>query len=581
GGTGSGARGAGSNADSFDMVTGFELDQRSCKELLDAHADSVTGLPVVKKWLDGPKSLLVCQVDAMLTNWRAGVLLLDQLGEYVRLQNLSDMDAAIPGTVLHAIKVAVQRYRGLNGLSSLSPVEATARCQEALAFQTLALVEDIADDDVETWKLLSTSGLLRDEWAQTGAPAEKSLCCPRYVMSPALQVMTRLEMDSGRQPDAFGAFFEEEVGHFFLSLFRSAAIVRSRKPRFGVNALLRTDWDFVKKKPLPSDRHCFQYDYLESSPKNFEGFIGSTSRVPLLPRYSEPPKGKDWGYLCTYTHLKYSLQPRISLGDDSLVLKQLKSVLAVSPIVIVQNTPRAMFADVIVVNLLTKELWLIQCKSGKSTFGFAAELRKMGYPKPEDVPLSPQDGKWKAKAEEKGTPTSGEALTCSDDDADGEHDGDTDSLPPPAASDKNEGEAPLPEHCEAHAHPNTDGVSTAAEGADAPKAVTCSAALTEWLRKSLGLATVRYFLVVGTAHASVVHNGFPNIEEHRKWLNDNNIHLISNACGFAFDPIDITHIVKKPEPPRFVVDMYRPSQRNPEGREAAEADALLSRSSLV
>jgi hypothetical protein len=51
-------------------------------------------------------------------------------------------------------------------------------------------------------------------------------------------------------------------------------------------------------------------------------------------------------------------------------------------ICILQNAPKRSFADLIVVNRTTQELWLIQCKalsSEKSKFNMNAELEKMGY----------------------------------------------------------------------------------------------------------------------------------------------------------------------------------------------------------
>jgi hypothetical protein len=51
-------------------------------------------------------------------------------------------------------------------------------------------------------------------------------------------------------------------------------------------------------------------------------------------------------------------------------------------VLIVKNAPRAAFADLLIVNNLTKELWLVQCKSFQTApnVDWVAELTKMGHP---------------------------------------------------------------------------------------------------------------------------------------------------------------------------------------------------------
>jgi hypothetical protein len=61
-------------------------------------------------------------------------------------------------------------------------------------------------------------------------------------------------------------------------------------------------------------------------------------------------------------------------------------------ILIVKNAPQTSFADLIIVNTSTKELWLIQCKSfpfDEIELDCAGELAQMGHP---DYPQKPEAG---------------------------------------------------------------------------------------------------------------------------------------------------------------------------------------------
>jgi hypothetical protein len=226
------------------------------------------------------------------------------------------------------------------------------------------------------------------------------------VMSPALRLMAvqNFGLKGGREIS--GDKFEERMCRYFYFLFQAAFLIPEVIPGFtDVTVLLRKDWTSVDPT-RPNEQvppHGMQLRYNDS---NFQ-----EANVDTLPLCKAATSYRSQSR-CTPSCFQSKLQPLIGFSNPTnhkqkrKILQAIASSKSVSSlaetikkefpsmhelmlqsrttdVLIVKNGSKASFADLLIVNNRTKELWLIQCKSLLSEgvkVNVTEELAKMGYP---------------------------------------------------------------------------------------------------------------------------------------------------------------------------------------------------------
>jgi hypothetical protein len=438
GGTGADAQGtAGSNPKDYLLWQLRPLEQDILLTWLESQ-NKLTPLHdqcrKIVAWLNAPKkSRLARDCVAMLSNWRAGTYLITELVEKLDLRG--DVERH-PGQIEKCLQEAMDLYRRAGGLRELSIPDAIATLHFALAFETLALQHDVKGE-TSFRELFTSLGVLADTWTDKSEPV---VGVPRYVMSPALRLIAVQSFGMKGENDPSGAKFEEEMCRYLYYLFQAAFLIPSAaSSSTNVSVVLRKD----RSQPTTTQtdgrvsvpRHGMQLKYdmneinslEDEEKKKFTTFMKNLSSGATLPlktdaTRADPPKSR-----CLWVSFRTKLQPPVPpKNDDSddapaptdptkptaydgrvqllktaaqkrrvsaQLAKKLKDAFPAicelmeeckeTDVLIAKNGPEASFADLLIVNKFTKELWLVRCKSFQSEVSLNAsvELAKMGHPK--------------------------------------------------------------------------------------------------------------------------------------------------------------------------------------------------------
>jgi hypothetical protein len=390
---------------------------------------------MIHSWLSSPsKSRLVHECLAMLSNWRTGTYLITSLTQL-------PLDGHVerhPREIERCLREAMSEYRRTNGLCDLRVPEAIATLELALAFETLALqhpLEKEAEPEKESEeppnplrKLFTSLGVLADTWLPLQKPVVGK---PRYAMSPALRLIAVQSFGLKGGIADTGSGLENELCRYFYILFQAAFLVSIIYP--GSTILLRKDWIAIgnaasetASKAEPQFLHHgmqLEYDSVDNSisvkpdPKTVTEKITFKEDPHLLDALPLTRSGMSQTHAvprsrCLALRFRKKLQPPNKERMGLATLEKERKILAElakgccanvarriemnfpaihelmmesqkTDILIVKNGSMASFADLLIVNNLTKELWLVQCKSiltAKPQVAWAEELATMGHP---------------------------------------------------------------------------------------------------------------------------------------------------------------------------------------------------------
>jgi hypothetical protein len=351
---------------------------------------------LVHRWLRRKHTHLCRLADDLLTNCRSAAFLVKfLLAEVRRLSKDCELvkppftiEHVMPNEILQCIVNAVTEFKRLNGLSDVDHVRAAELIREAVALQMCAVKDDLKLG--ETDLLLTKFGILTDTWAgletSTRQSRAQELGVPRYRISRALVTMGRLGV--GRFTARLGAdpwsSWEDDTCRFFATLARSAMVMKKlgKCDDSAANLLLPTaslrskafrGFEFVEDQTLstmklvPSKVQCIPMiskEWVFYRDRKSEAFVSRSLTAPLQPKMT-----------------KFALKE---------VITRIKISLRTCNFLVLKNAPLANYADVVCVNKLNGELWLIQCKFSKVRGGvmkvdWKGELEKMGYGRRSDA----------------------------------------------------------------------------------------------------------------------------------------------------------------------------------------------------
>lgn len=365
-------------------------------------------LKMILKWFAG-NAKMAFVARSLSSNWRYRALLLRGLVNLCRDEGLTTLNAA-PKAVELIFPLAMKEFRALNGLAKLcNGVRAAAALQKALAYTMLSL-QELIDEGHCDYGLVTRYGLVtqNSEVTISGGKIAPQVGVPRYVMSNALQQMASMALGLRGEIDTTGEAFEDATAHYFVNLFQSAYAKWAGSSFDPVEVALRRDWMTVDRRKAVAKKadyfkpHRMQYVYPSATPNH-----GMTEELLALAGRDRDPKLvnplgcdriellpanidlNDHRPLCTFTRLRTKLEPQPRSNTFSRLYltvspawKELAAEAEKTKILVIQNAPKASFADIIVVNNLTEEVWFVQCKcltSTESSFDWKAEQAKLGY----------------------------------------------------------------------------------------------------------------------------------------------------------------------------------------------------------
>jgi hypothetical protein len=134
---------------------------------------------------------------------------------------------------------------------------------------------------------------------------------------------------------------------------------------------------------FPPTRCGFQY----ADDATLARFPAAVQRIPMIPKAWDFEQHRKPQAFCIRS-LVVQLQPTIAEAALTMVVSSIKASLKTCDFLVLKNAALASYADVICVNSLTRELWLIQCKYSAATsmhVSWDEELKKMGYERPSEA----------------------------------------------------------------------------------------------------------------------------------------------------------------------------------------------------
>jgi hypothetical protein len=343
---------------------------------------------LVQKWLEGKNTHLSRLANDLLTNCRSAKLLVNLLKAKVVASNACELvkdpwtiEHLMPNEILECILGTIDTFKSWNGLRTIDHVRAVELIREAVALQMCAVKEDLTGS---THELLTQYGILTDTWTGLDVATRNRLAqcigLPRYGISRALVTMGRLgvgHLISRLNVNPWSSW-EDDIGRFFAALGRSTMMMK----KFGTSSGSAVSLALSSTIPPVFGGPC-GFQYVDDETRRTMQTMKSVQIIPMIPKEWDFCRDRKSQAFIT-RNLALQLQPKME--DDTLdkMIDEIKPYVMDCDFVVLNNAPKAKYADVLCINNLNRELWLVQCKfsdvsGGKMKVSWEEELNKMGY----------------------------------------------------------------------------------------------------------------------------------------------------------------------------------------------------------
>jgi hypothetical protein len=373
------------NPNDYYIVSDFGVEPTDWTQWLECQGPAGK---LVQKWLEGNNTHLCRLANDLLTNCRSAKIFVNSLTTKLAASKAYDLvkepwtiEQVMPNEILECILDTIDSFKALNGLSDIGHVPAAELIREAVALQMCAVKDDLTGS---THGLLTTYGILMDTWTGLDVKTRNDLAecigLPRYRISRALVTMGRLGVGRliSRLNVNLWSSWEDDTGRFFATLGRSTMMMKKlvMSSSSAVALALTTD-----HPPVSAGPRGFQY--VDNKNLRTVQTMKSVQIIPMIPKEWDFWRDRKSKAFIT-RNLAVQLQPKIEDAALDKLIDEIKPYAMDCDFVVLNNAPRAKYADVLCINNLNRELWLVQCKfsdvsNRNMKVMWEEELNKMGY----------------------------------------------------------------------------------------------------------------------------------------------------------------------------------------------------------